>query len=132
MRILVCIKPVPDPEPLIITVQPGTFEPYKPGNASPGRVETRRVECAPEFIRAKGIRHCKFQDSSISEAKVIVSEGNGIGAKENLDLIYMLADIFPGSADGGSRILIDRGWLEYRQQIGLTGTQVAPELYDER
>ena len=116
-------------EPLIITVQPGTFEPYKPDNASPGRVETRRVECAPQFTRAKGIRRCKFQDSSISEAKVIVSAGNGIGAKENLDLIYRLADIFPGSAVGGSRILIDRGWLEYRQQVGLTGAQVAPELY---
>ncbi|MDP3284078.1 MAG: electron transfer flavoprotein subunit alpha/FixB family protein, partial [Desulfobacterales bacterium] len=61
--------------------------------------------------------------------KVIVSAGNGIGAKENLGLIYRLADIFPGSAVGGSRILIDRGWLEYRQQIGLTGALVAPELY---
>lgn len=33
-----------DSEPVIITVQPGTFEPYKPDNASPGRTETRRVE----------------------------------------------------------------------------------------
>ena len=118
-----------DSEPVIVTVQPGAFEPYKPGNESPGRVETRKVDCAPSFIRAKGVRRCKFQDSSISEAKVIVSAGNGIGAKENLDLIYRLADIFPGSAVGGSRILIDRGWLEYRQQVGLTGAQVAPELY---
>jgi len=116
-------------EPLIITVQPGTFEPYKPDNVSPGRVETRRFECNPEFIRAKGIRRYKFQDSSISEAKVIVSVGNGIGEMENLNLINRFADIFPGSAVGGSRILVDRGWLEYRQQIGLTGAQVAPELY---
>jgi len=118
-----------DSEPVIITVQPGTFEPYKPDNAIPGGVETRRFECAPKFTLAKGIRRCKFQDSSISEAKVIISAGNGIGAKENLDLIYRLADIFPGSTVGGSRILIDRGWLEYRQQIGLTGAQVAPDLY---
>lgn len=118
-----------DSEPVIITVQPGIFEPYKPDKTSPGKVETRRVEYFPEFIRAKGIRRCKYQDSSISEAKVIVSAGNGIGEKKNLDLIYKLADIFPGSAVGGSRILIDRGWLEYRQQIGLTGAQVAPALY---
>ncbi len=118
-----------DSEPVIVTVQPGAFEPYKPDNESPGRTETRKNECAPGFIRAKGIRRCKFQDSSISEAKVIVSAGNGIGAKENLDLIYRLADIFPGSAVGGSRILIDKGWLEYKQQVGLTGAQVAPELY---
>jgi len=118
-----------DSEPLIITVQPGSFVPYKPGNTSPGKVETRRVEYAPEFIRAKGIRRSKFQDSSISEARVIVSAGNGIGEKENLDLINRLAAIFPGSAVGGSRIVVDRGWLEYRQQIGLTGALVTPALY---
>ena len=116
-------------EPLIITVQPGAFEPYKPDKADPGRVETRKVRCVPEFIRAKGIRRSKFQDSSISEARVIVSAGNGIGDRENLDLIYRFAGIFPGSAVGGSRILVDRGWLEYKQQIGLTGAQVTPELY---
>ena len=118
-----------DSEPLIITVQPGSFVPYKPDNASPGKMETRRVEYAPEFIRAKGIRRSKFQDSAISEAKVIVSAGNGIGGKENLGLINRLAAVFPGSAVGGSRIVVDRGWLEYRQQIGLTGAQVSPELY---
>jgi len=116
-------------EPLIITVQPGAFEQYKPDKANPGRVETRKIECVPEFIRAKGIRRCKFQDFSISEAKVIISAGNGIGERENLDLIYRFAGIFPGSAIGGSRILVDRGWLEYRQQIGLTGAVVTPELY---
>jgi len=116
-------------EPVIVTVQPGAFEPYKPDKANPGKVETRKVECVPEVIQAKGIRRCHYQDSSISEAKVIVSAGNGIGERENLDLIYRLAGIFPGSSVGGSRILIDRGWLEYRQQIGLTGAQVAPDLY---
>lgn len=118
-----------DSEPLILTVQPGSFEPYQPGNASPGKVETRRVRSVPEFTHAKGIMRSKFQDSSISEAKVIVSAGNGIGGKENLDLINRLAAIFSGSAVGGSRIVVDRGWLEYRQQIGLTGARVAPELY---
>lgn len=120
---------VADSEPVIITVQPGAFEQYKPDKTSPGKVETRWFEYFPEFIRAKGIRRFKLQDSSISEARVIVSAGNGIGAMENFDLIYKLADIFPGSAIGGSRMLIDRGWLEYRQQIGLTGAQVEPELY---
>lgn len=116
-------------EPLIITVQQGAFEPYKPDTANPGIVETRKVQCVQEVILAKGIRRCKFQDSSISEAKVIVSAGNGVGERGNLDLINRFAGIFPGSAVGGSRILVDKGWLEYRQQIGLTGAAVAPELY---
>jgi len=118
-----------DSEPLIITVQQGAFEPFKPENSATGKVETRRVNYVPLFTHEKGIRRSRFQDSSISEAKVIVSAGNGIGEKENLDLVNRFAAVFPGSAVGGSRIIVDRGWLEYRQQIGLTGTQVAPELY---
>jgi electron transfer flavoprotein alpha subunit len=116
-------------ERVIITVQPGAFLPYKTDKTDPGKVEKRKVCCVPESIRAKGIISRKLKDSSISEAKVIISAGNGIGEKENLDLIFRLADIFPGSAVGSSRILVDRGWVEYRRQIGITGAHVTPDLY---
>ncbi len=118
-----------DSGPLVITVQPGTFGTYKPDNEKPGSVKTRRIKYSQKVTQVIDIRRSEFQDSSISEAKVIISAGNGIGDRENLDLIYRLAGIFPGSAVGGSRILIDRGWLEYKQQIGLTGAKVTPELY---
>jgi electron transfer flavoprotein alpha subunit len=119
----------PASEPVIITVQPGSFGAFKPEKTKPGRVEKRTARYVSEFIRPKGVRIRKFKDSSISEAKVVISAGNGVGKKENLDLIYRFAGIFPGSAVGGSRILVDRGWLEYKQQIGITGARVAPELY---
>jgi electron transfer flavoprotein alpha subunit len=118
-----------DSGPVILTVQPGTFGIYKPDNEKPGSVQTRNVNYYKDVISVIDIRRSEFQDSSISEAKVIISAGNGIGERENLDMIYRLAGIFPGSAVGGSRILVDRGWLEYKQQIGLTGAQVTPELY---
>ncbi|MBU0544462.1 MAG: electron transfer flavoprotein subunit alpha/FixB family protein [Proteobacteria bacterium] len=118
-----------DSDTLIITVQPGTFGIYRPESQKPGSVETRKVQYSSEITPVIVKRRSESHDSPISEAKVIVSAGNGIGERENLDLIYKLAGIFPGSAVGGSRILVDRGWLEYKQQIGLTGTQVAPELY---
>jgi electron transfer flavoprotein alpha subunit len=118
-----------DSDIFIITVQPGSFGIYRPESQKAGSVETRKVQYSSEITPVIFKRRSESHDSSISEAKVIVSAGNGIGEKENLDLIYRLAGIFPGSAVGGSRILVDRGWLEYKQQIGLTGIQVAPELY---
>ncbi len=64
-----------------------------------------------------------------STAEVIVAAGQGIGAAENLGLIHRLAGIFPKGAVGCSRAVCDRGWMEYRRQIGLTGRTVAPPLY---
>jgi electron transfer flavoprotein alpha subunit len=118
-----------DSDIIIITIQPGSFGIYRPENRKPGSVETRKIQYSPEITPVTVKKRPELHDSSISDARVIVSAGNGIGDRENLDLIYRLADVFPGSAVGGSRILVDRGWLEYRQQIGLTGRQAAPELY---
>ena len=49
--------------------------------------------------------------------------------KENLDIIYKLASLFPKSAVAESRIVCDRGWLSYGQQVGITGATVSPALY---
>ena len=67
--------------------------------------------------------------TGITEAGVIVSAGQGLGDKENLDLIYQLAALFAKSAVAGSRIVCDLGWLEYRCQVGVTGATVSPQLY---
>ncbi len=45
--------------------------------------------------------------TGITEAGVIVSAGQGLGDKENLDLIYQLAALFTKSAVAGSRIVCD-------------------------
>jgi len=67
--------------------------------------------------------------TGITEAGVIVSAGQGLGDKENLDLIFQLAALFAKSAVAGSRIVCDLGWLEYRCQVGVTGATVSPQLY---
>jgi len=64
-----------------------------------------------------------------SAAEVIVAAGQGIGAAENMDLIQRLAGLFPKAAVGCSRAACDRGWMECRRQIGMTGRTVAPPLY---
>ena len=67
--------------------------------------------------------------SAITEAKVIVAAGRGIGEAEKLGIIEQLAKVFPRSAVAGSRIVCDMGWLEYKCQVGVTGATVTPELY---
>lgn len=64
----------------------------------------------------------------LSEARVVVAVGRGIGGPEHLDLIEDLARAL-GAAVGGSRAVVDAGWLDHQRQIGQTGRTVAPELY---
>lgn len=113
----------------VVMVQPGVFraDVGKPRNG--GTVSTRSIDLKPAAIESLGTRTAEAGASSITEASVIVSAGKGIGEKETLDLIHQLSALFPKSAVAGSRIVCDMGWLDYRQQVGVTGATVSPELY---
>lgn len=64
----------------------------------------------------------------LSAAKRIVVVGRGIRKPENIPLARELADCL-GAALGATREVVDRGWLPYSCQIGLSGRTVTPELY---
>ena len=65
--------------------------------------------------------------NALQKAKIIVSAGRGIGTRKNLKLVYELAEKLGGTV-GVSRALVEMGWATQDQQIGQTGTAVAPEL----
>ncbi len=119
----------PEKDVSILTIQPGMFRPQKPEIAVPGSVTHRSFNCESLKTRSRGIKQAEADMTGITEAAVIVSAGQGLGDKENLDLIYQLAALFTKSAVAGSRIVCDLGWLEYRCQVGVTGATVSPKLY---
>jgi electron transfer flavoprotein alpha subunit len=65
---------------------------------------------------------------SLAEAKVIVSGGRGVGSKEGFGIIEELAGLL-GAAVGCSRAVTSAGWRPHTDQVGQTGTKVAPEVY---
>ncbi|HYT14366.1 MAG TPA: electron transfer flavoprotein subunit alpha/FixB family protein [Candidatus Nitrosopolaris sp.] len=65
---------------------------------------------------------------SLAEAKVVVSGGRGVGSKEGFAIIEELASLL-GGAVGCSRVVTSAGWRPHSDQVGQTGTKVAPELY---
>jgi electron transfer flavoprotein alpha subunit len=64
----------------------------------------------------------------VREAEIIVSAGRGVGSKENMKAVEELADALGGSV-GGTRVVVDLGWLPKERQIGVTGKTVTPRLY---
>ena len=65
---------------------------------------------------------------SLTTAKVIVSGGRGVGSKEGFAIIEELAGLL-GAAVGCSRAVTSAGWRPHSDQVGQTGTKVAPEVY---
>jgi electron transfer flavoprotein alpha subunit len=65
---------------------------------------------------------------SLAEAKVIVSGGRGVGSKEGFAIIEELAGLL-GGAVGCSRAVTSAGWRPHTDQVGQTGTKVAPDVY---
>jgi electron transfer flavoprotein alpha subunit len=65
---------------------------------------------------------------SLTEAKVVVSGGRGVGSKEGFAIIEELAGLL-NAAVGCSRAVTSAGWRPHTDQVGQTGTKVAPDVY---
>lgn len=65
---------------------------------------------------------------SISEAKVIVAVGRGVRSEADLGMFEELAGRLGGPL-GGSRPLVERGWIPASRQVGQSGRTVRPDLY---
>ena len=79
-----------------------------------------RVQVAEFRARDAGV--------SLADARVVVGGGRGVGSAEGFTIIEELAGLL-GGAVGVSRAVTSLGWRSHSQQVGQTGTRIAPDLY---
>jgi electron transfer flavoprotein alpha subunit len=65
---------------------------------------------------------------SLATARVVVGGGRGVGGPDGFAVLEELAGLLGGTV-GVSRVVTSQGWRPHRQQVGQTGTKIAPELY---
>lgn len=64
---------------------------------------------------------------SIEDAEAIVVVGSGFAKEEDLTMAYELADLL-GAKVASTRPLIEKGWMDPKSQIGLSGRTVRPKI----
>lgn len=116
--------------PQMATVRPRSTRPPERDASRRGAVETLRPPDALLRSRVEwlGFRELDEDDADIQDAERVVAGGRGLKKAEGFQLVRDLAASL-GASVGASREAIDRGWISYPHQVGLSGKTVTPRLY---
>jgi len=102
--------------------------------ASPNRTEVATHTFVPVLedkdFRVRLVPQVEADSGKISlaQARVVIGGGRGVGSAEGFATLEELADLL-GGAVGCSRAVTSLGWRPHSDQVGQTGTRIAPDLY---
>lgn len=115
--------------PQMATIRRRVFPRPEPGRTRSGT--TTRVDAvlaeADIPTQIEGLAAAS-DEVSLTDAKIIVSGGRGVGGPSGFEPVKELADVL-GGAMGASRVAVDSGWIPYEHQVGQTGKTVQPDVY---
>src|SRR5208283_3546724 len=96
-----------------------------------GRIVGHPLAMAEEDIITKVLQFIPDRSSNkaqLAYADIVVAGGLGLRSAENFQLVKELAEVL-GAEYGGSRPLVQKGWITADRQIGQTGKTIRPKLY---
>jgi len=116
--------------PQMATVRPKVMKALEPDTTRSGKIIVETISLAEEDMRTKVLQIVKdvTKNANLAEAHVIVCGGKGMGDLQNFGLLYELAETI-GASVGGTRDVVEAGWLPHHLQIGQTGETVTPKIY---
>jgi electron transfer flavoprotein alpha subunit len=115
----------------LMTVAPHAVAVEIAASNAPAPTLTRfepELEPADLVARVVGREARTSSGVSLSDAKVVVGGGRGVGSAAGFEQLEHLAGLL-GGAVGGSRVVTSLGWRPHADQIGQTGLRIAPDLY---
>ena len=114
--------------PALVATRPKAFA-SEPIGGNPPEVVTASM---PEVGRSSAAileRHVETSEGpDLEAATVVVSGGRGLGSAEGFGIVGELAGLLDGAV-GGTRAVVDAGWVPYSYQVGQTGKTVKPNVY---
>ena len=116
--------------PQMSTVRPGVMQKREKDPSRKGTV----IPFEPKFDKSRfkvrlleSVKENKGK-IDITEAKILISGGRGVGCKENFEKLAALANVMDAEVSS-SRAMVDAGIMPHERQVGQTGKTVRPNLY---
>lgn len=128
-NIMATIK-TPNHRPQMATVRPKSSRPLPKDPDRVGKIIAVPIEedYFDPRVTVTGYRRDDAEFENIEEADVVVAGGKGMKKGDNFAMLRRMADTL-GGVVGASRDAVDRGWIGYPHQVGLSGKTVSPRLY---
>ena len=119
-----------DHRPQMATIRAGVFAKLIKDESRDKNIVKIDAKLTQEDIRTKiiDIKKIHKEIEDITEAKVLVAGGRGVGDKESFNLLKELAETMGGTV-AASRAAIEKDWLDKDYQVGQTGKTVRPNIY---
>jgi electron transfer flavoprotein alpha subunit len=117
--------------PAVLTVAGHSWTAAKADSPVEPAWHERTPEIAPSDLVARVVaKGAKEPDHSgdLKSARVVVGAGRGAGGPDGFDGVVTLAELLGGTV-GVSRVVTSLGWRPHHEQVGQTGSRIAPELY---
>ncbi|MBR3724779.1 MAG: electron transfer flavoprotein subunit alpha/FixB family protein, partial [Bacteroidales bacterium] len=117
--------------PQMSTVRPGVMQKMPADPNRKGEVVDYTIQFDEQKInRVKIVKTVKEEKviTDISQAKILVSGGRGVGTKDGFSKLEALAKELKGEVSS-SRAMVDAGVMDQSRQVGQTGKTVRPNLY---
>lgn len=126
MATIVCKKH----RPQMGTVRPGVLFAMDADESRTGEIVNYEVKFNAAKFKVKLLKTVKEETDliDITEARILVSGGRGIGNKEGFEAMDGLAHTLDAEVSA-SRAMVDAGYIGHDRQVGQTGKTVRPDLY---
>ncbi len=119
---------VTDGAPALVVTRPKAFAAEPVGGGAP-EVVTVPMPDTGRSTATITERHVEASEGpDLEAAAVVVSGGRGLGSADGFEMITELAGLLEGAV-GGTRAVVDAGWVPYSYQVGQTGKTVKPNVY---
>lgn len=112
----------------LYTLRPNSIIPAPAGGGGAPEVIPLKAGTVASGIEIREIVKDIADKIDLTEAKIIISGGRGMGSAESFAVLQKLAESL-GAALGASRAAVDAGYATQDMQVGQTGKTVNPVLY---
>jgi electron transfer flavoprotein alpha subunit len=114
----------------LLTMAEHAVSPEESAAAGEARIEPFTPVLSDDELRVQVSARVEPEAGRVSlpTARLVVGGGRGVGSAEAFATLDELAELL-GGAVGCSRAVTGLGWRPHSDQIGQTGTRIAPDLY---